>query len=105
MRFLLWPLLLYLQVGVHSQNRNPKKRKLPLKNKRNCYCFKKVHLECFFTALLAFLSRRKKGRKLLIMANCCSILQVSVHSQNRRGKKNTEKPKNKIKNFKKVHEI
>jgi hypothetical protein len=34
------------------------------------------------------------------MANCCSILQVSVHSKNRRGKKtnkNTEKPKNKIK--------
>jgi hypothetical protein len=27
MRFLLWPLLLYLQVGVHSQNRNPKKKK------------------------------------------------------------------------------
>jgi hypothetical protein len=41
----------------------------------------------FYLHLLAFLSRRKKGRKILIMANCCSVLQVSVHSQNRRGKK------------------
>jgi hypothetical protein len=64
-------LLLYLQVGVHSLKTGTPKKTLTLKNKRNYYCFKKVHPECFFTALLAFLSRRKKGRKMLIMANCC----------------------------------
>jgi hypothetical protein len=79
------PVLLYLQVGVHSQNRNPKqtKKKNLWKTKEIIILSRKSTLNVFFIALLAFLSRRKKGRKILIMANCCSILQVSVHSRKR----------------------
>jgi len=46
-----------------TKKRKKKKKKKTLKNKRNYYCFKKVHPECFCTALLAFLSRRKKRKK------------------------------------------
>ncbi len=55
------PLLLYLQVGVHSQNRNQKQKNL--KNKRNYYCFKKVHTECFFYCITCISLQKEKRKK------------------------------------------